>query len=61
MEEKLEKYRAKLRREAFFNKFKKRLINMVTFTPTNDRKKDDETIDIPDVSKQTKRFSFNKC
>lgn len=49
MDEKLEKYRAKVRREEFFNKIKQRLIKMMTFSPENKQKKD-ETIEIPDVS-----------
>lgn len=55
MEDKLEKYRAKLRRDAFFSRIKQRLINMVTIAPSNQHKKDDETIEIPDVSKQKLR------
>lgn len=50
MDEKLEKYRAKVRRQEFFNKIKQRLIRMVT--PETKHKKD-ETIEIPDVSECT--------
>lgn len=49
MDEKLEKYRTKVRRKEFFEKIKKRLISMVTFLPETNPKKD-ETIEIPDVS-----------
>lgn len=49
MDEKLEKYRAKIRRKEFFDKIKQRLISMVTFPPDTNHKKD-ETIEIPDVS-----------
>lgn len=49
MDEKLEKYRSKVRRKEFFNKIKQRLINMVTIAPETHRKKD-ETIEIPNVS-----------
>lgn len=50
MDEKLEKYRAKVRRREFFQKIKQRLISMVTFEPEIKQKKD-ETIEIPNVSK----------
>lgn len=49
MDEKLEKYRTKIRRKEFFNRIKQRLISMVTFAPDSNHKKD-ETIEIPDVS-----------
>lgn len=49
MDEKLEKYRSKVRRKEFFSKIKQRLISMVTFLPETKHKKD-ETIEIPDVS-----------
>lgn len=49
MDKKLEKYRSKLRRKEFFDKIKQRLINMVTFSPETNHKKD-ETIEIPNVS-----------
>lgn len=49
MDDKLEKYRAKVRRKEFFNKIKQRLISMVTFAPETNPKKD-ETIEIPNVS-----------
>lgn len=49
MDEKLEKYRNKIRRKEFFNKIKQRLISMVTIAPAPNPKKD-ETIEIPDVS-----------
>lgn len=51
MDEKLESYRSKVRRQAFFNKIKQRLISMVTFIPDTHHKKD-ETIEIPDVSRE---------
>lgn len=53
MDEKLEKYRNKVRREQFFSKIKQRLIRMVTF-PSETKHKKDETIEIPDVSTQFK-------
>lgn len=53
MDEKLEQYRVKKRRKEFFNKIKQRLISMVTFAPGTNPKKDDSTIEIPDVSKST--------
>lgn len=49
MDEKLEKYRSKVKRKEFFNKIKQRLISMVTF-PSDANHKKDETIEIPDVS-----------
>lgn len=51
MDDKLEKYRAKVRRKEFFEKIKQRLISMVTFASDTNPKKDDSTIEIPDVSK----------
>ncbi|XP_055300976.1 uncharacterized protein LOC129567748 [Sitodiplosis mosellana] len=47
MDEKLEKYRLKVRRKEFFNKIKQRLISMMTFSSETNSKKD-ETIEIPD-------------
>lgn len=45
MEEKLEKYRAKKRRQAIINNFKTRLINMVTFQQVRvDDNKNDHVI-----------------
>lgn len=51
MDEKLENYRAKVRRKDLFNKIKQRFISMLTFGPETQHKKD-ETIEIPDVSKK---------
>lgn len=53
MDEKLKEYRTKVRRKEFFDKIKQRLINMVTFAPETNHKKD-ETIEIPDVSQIAK-------
>lgn len=50
MDEKLEKYRAKVRRKELYEKIKLRLIRMVTFTSETNQKKD-ETIEIPNVSR----------
>lgn len=56
MDDKLEKYRAKIRRKELFNKIKQRLISMVTFAPETIHKKD-ETIEIPDVSETSLNVS----
>lgn len=50
MDDKLEQYRTKKRRKEFFTKIKQRLITMVTFAPDTNPKKDDSTIEIPEVS-----------
>lgn len=50
MDEKLEKYRANVRRKELYEKIKLRLIRMVTFTSETNQKKD-ETIEIPNVSR----------
>lgn len=50
MDEKLEKYRANVRRKELYEKIKLRLIRMVTFTSGTNQKKD-ETIEIPSVSR----------
>lgn len=49
MEDKLEKYRASLRRREKFEQIKQRFIRMVTFSPKPDEKKDEEHIDICEV------------
>lgn len=51
MDEKLEKYRAKVRRKELFSKIKQRFISMLTIGPETKHKKD-EAIEIPDVSKR---------
>lgn len=55
MEEKLEKYRANLRRREKFEKIKERLIRMVTFTSNG---KKEEHIEITKVNKSNRQI---KC
>lgn len=51
MEEKLEKYRASVRRREKFERFKQRLIRMVTFTSSQTvEKKNEERIEISEVN-----------
>lgn len=53
MEEKLERYRANVRRREKFERIKQRLIKMVTFTSSqNDQKKNEESIEISEVNEQ---------
>lgn len=53
MEEKLERYRASVRRREKFERIKQRLIRMVTFTSSqNDEKKNEEHIEISEVNEQ---------
>lgn len=57
MDEKLEKYRTKVQRKAFFDKVKQRLLNMIPFSPENrNEKKNEETILISDVRMTYYRF-----
>lgn len=60
MDEKLEKYRTKVRRKEFFNKIKQRLISMLTI-PLDANHKKDETIEIPDVSFKIRLKTFAIC
>lgn len=51
MEEKLERYRASVRRHEKFERIKQRLIRMVTFTSSQtDEKKNEERIEISEVN-----------
>lgn len=52
MEEKLERYRASVRRREKFEQIKQRFIRMVTFTSHTDEKKTEERIEISEVKKQ---------